>query len=148
MDEKRKKPGRRRLPVICGYCGAEAVVALRNTERVLIRCEACGTRLFAYYTDPDRRQRGAPPRCEDAFFVRQVERDLLREVTRPAQALYEFIRRYIARHGYAPTLREMQTGVGWQSVTSVRHHLKQLERVGLIERDYGAARGIRLVHVA
>jgi SOS-response transcriptional repressor LexA len=62
--------------------------------------------------------------------------------------LYDYLRRYIGRYRYAPTLREMQAAVGWQSANSATYYLAQLEEVGLIERDYGASRGIRLVHVA
>lgn len=137
---------RRRLPVICDRCGSRSVVALRSAERVVIRCEVCEARIFAYYTD--QRRSGAPPEAEDDFFTRQVEQELLRLVSQAAGALYEYIRRYMKKHGYAPTLREMQAEFGWSSPNAATHHLKQLEAVGLVERDYGEPRGIRLPHVA
>jgi hypothetical protein len=140
--------GRKRLPLICGFCKKAQVVALRSAERVLIRCEACGRRIFAFYTDPTRQQAGAPPPSEDPLFVKQVEQELMRSVSQQAGALYEYLRRYAARHGYAPTLREIQLQFSWRSLNTVSHHLRQLESVGLIERDYGEARGIRLPHAA
>ncbi len=132
------------LPVICEQCGGGPVRVLRSRERVLIRCEACGAKIFAYYTDPDQHEADeeAGPR------VRSVELELLSQVTLPAQALYEYLRRYVRRHGYAPTLREMQAGMGFSSVNLARHYLKQLEKAGLIERDFAAARGIRIIGAA
>lgn len=64
--------------------------------------------------------------------------------TNITRTLYEYLRRYVENHGYAPTLREIQRGLGWGSVSSVRHHLKVLEEGDLIERDYATSRGIRL----
>lgn len=144
MTNKRK---RRRLPVICDRCGSKAVVALRSAERVLIRCEVCDARIFTYYIDQKRRPGEPPPESEDEFFTRQIERDLLREVSSAAGALYVYLRRYAKKHGYAPTLREMQMEFGWSSPNAASHHLKQLEAAGLIERDFGEPRGIRLPHV-
>ncbi len=147
-DEGNLSRRKTRLPVICDRCGSKQVVALRSPERVLIRCEVCEVRIFAYYTDVSRQRRESPPPAEDDFFCRLVERELLNEVSRAAGALYEYLRRYVARHGYAPTLREMQQAMGWRSVNAVTHHLHQLEAVGLVERDYGEVRGIRLPHAA
>ncbi len=138
----------RRLAVICGSCGHPSVVAYRSDDRALIYCEACGARIFAYYTDPDRQRRGQPPPDEDPLIIKQIERDLLREVSAAAAALYAYIRRYVGVNGYAPTLREMQHAFGWHSTNAASHHLRQLEDVGLIERDFGETRGIRLPHVA
>lgn len=147
-DHTQSRASQYDLPLVCEYCGGP-VRAVRSDERVLIRCEACNKRLFSYYLDPARQKPGEePPEWEDLFFVKRVERDLLNELGQPAQALYDFLRRYILHHGYAPTLREMQAGLGWDSPTSVRHHLNQLVEAGLIERECGTARGIRLVHVA
>lgn len=140
-----------RLPVICDRCDSRSVVALRGgqpgSEQVVICCEVCGARIFAYTTGRERQPGGSLPEG-DAFFARQVERELLRQVTRSAAALYQVVRDYAHRHGYAPTLREMQQAMGWRSANAVTHNLRQLERAGLIERDYGEPRGIRLPHAA
>ena len=146
MSQERKR--KYSLPVICQRCGSTHVVARLATDRVLIHCEDCGARILAYYLDPKRQRRESPPEQEDAFLIRQVERELLRSVGKKAAALYEYLRRYVGEHGYAPTLREMQLAFAWQSASAARHHLRALEEVGLIERDYGEPRGIRLVLVA
>ena len=147
MNQSSKTPRKYTLPVICGKCEKRMVIARRNRERVLIHCEGCGERIFAYYTDPTRqKQRELPPESEDAFIIKQVERELLREVSEVASTVYIYIRRYRSHHGYAPTRREIQRAFSWNSLASVQHHIEQLERAGLIERDYGAARGLRLPH--
>lgn len=147
--DKDSKTRKGQVPLICGYCGSRNVKVFRNAERVLVRCEDCHERLLSYYADPDRWDvDGAPTRDGDPFLVQQVEQHLLSQVDEPARALYAFLRRYLKRYGYAPTLREMQAGVGWASPNTVTYRLHQLEEVKLIERDYGAARGIRLLCVA
>jgi hypothetical protein len=137
--------GKDDLPMLCLHCGEGPVRAIRGVERVVIRCEGCGARLFAYYLDPRRQQEGdQPPAHEDLFLIKLVERDLLGEVSPITRALYAVIQRYIQNMGYAPTLREMGQVLGWPSIGTVSYHLKALEDIGLIERDYGAARGIRM----
>lgn len=148
MEQDTTRRGRRYLPVICSKCGREEVVAYRGADRVLIYCERCGARIFAYYTADRRDQGSEPPPEDDAHIIRQVEQELLRSVSLAAAALYMYLRRYMRWRGYAPTLREMQAQFGWRSPNAVTHYLKQLEEAGLIERDYGEPRGIRLLHVA
>ncbi len=148
MEQDEGRRAKYRLPVICGQCGHQEVVAYRNSDRVLIYCERCGARIFAYFTSAQQRQGSEPPPEDDASVIRQVEQELLNEVSPAAGALYRYLRRYMRERGYAPTLREMQAQFGWRSLNTVTHHLKQLEEVGLIERDYGEPRGIRLPHVA
>lgn len=146
MSRNRKR--KYSLPVICERCSSTHVVARLTADRVLIHCEDCGARVLAYYLDPGRQRDETPPAQEDAFLIRQVERELLNEVGEKAAALYAYLRRYVGKHGYAPTLREMQLAFAWRSASAARHHLRALEAVGLIERDYGEPRGIRLVLVA
>ena len=148
MRVSRRNKRKYSLPVICQECGSTHVVARQAADRVLIHCEECGARIFAYYLDRKRQRDEEPPDGEDRFLILQVERDLLRTVGKKAAALYEYLRRYMAEHGYAPTQREMQLAFGWHSASAARHHLDQLEAVGLIERDFGEPRGIRLVLVA
>ncbi|GAB4479116.1 MAG: hypothetical protein Kow00124_24390 [Anaerolineae bacterium] len=149
MNEDRSRSGKYRIAVICEVCRSASVYALRTPDQAVIRCETCGAHIFAYYTDPERRQRGeTPSEFEQHQTVHRVEQELLAQVAAPARGLYEFLKRYRRHYGYAPTLREMCISIGWGSVTTARHHLAALERVGLIERDYGASRGIRLVYDA
>ncbi len=59
--------------------------------------------------------------------------------------LLDFLRNYTAKHGYAPSVRDIMDGLGASSTSVVNYRLRVLERLGHIERDRGIARGIRLV---
>ncbi|NDJ36995.1 MAG: hypothetical protein GYB64_20270 [Chloroflexi bacterium] len=131
-----------RLTAFCGHCQAYGLVAVQTPNTVMLSCPACGRRLHTFYTDPDLR-RIAQAVGEQAA-NRIAETDLLVQVPQKANALYGLLRRYIGEHGYAPTQREAARLMGWKSTNTVRHHLEVLEQVGLIERDYGEARGLRL----
>lgn len=64
--------------------------------------------------------------------------------TEPQKRIYVFIREYIQREGRPPTNREIGLSVGIKSTGHVDHHLSALERKGLIIRERGVSRGIRL----
>jgi len=140
------KVSKYQLPLLCAHCGGPTR-ALRNSERVLIRCAECGKRLFAYYVDPARADE-TPPEQEDDFFVKRTERDIVNDLNQSAQVLYEYMRRFIKQYGYAPSYREMRDGLGWESVSTVSRYLKQLIDAGLIEQAYATARSIRMVFAA
>lgn len=106
----------------------------------MIRCDSCGIVSIALLLKPIQ--------LDDDLALREIEIELLQQVREPARQLYHYIRQYHSENGYAPTIRELKVLVGWASLTNVRHHLQQLEKVGLIERDYATSRGIRLPHVA
>jgi hypothetical protein len=132
---------KKRIKARCEYCSEAAVYAHPTSEKLTIRCHSCQRVIFRYYAEPTLR----PP---DPDSLHKAEADLLAEATLPARALYEGLRRLYRTNGYAPTIRELTVAMGWRSTNNTRHHLEALEQVGLIERDYGAARGIRLPYVA
>lgn len=55
------------------------------------------------------------------------------------------IREHIDRHGYAPTLRELGRATGIGAISVIDYHLDKLVGAGLIVRDFGIARGLRVV---
>lgn len=57
---------------------------------------------------------------------------------------YRFIRDYITRHGRAPLLEEIATGLGIRSKGVVHRYVQALAEVELIELVPGRHRGIRL----
>lgn len=62
------------------------------------------------------------------------------------EQLYRFIERYIGEHGIAPTIREMQAGVGYVSTSMVAYDLRALfaaKRLIKTVKD-GSARGFML----
>ncbi|BAV32518.1 LexA family transcriptional regulator [Sulfuricaulis limicola] len=61
-----------------------------------------------------------------------------------SRQVYDFIRAYTARHGYAPKLREIGAQLGIRSRGVVHRHLRALEAEGLLRIEPDRARGIRL----
>ena len=60
------------------------------------------------------------------------------------QEILEFLRQFIGRSGYAPSVREICAAVGLKSTASVHYHLEELKRQGLIDMDGGKNRTISL----
>ncbi|MEM8557899.1 MAG: S24 family peptidase [Bacteroidota bacterium] len=67
-----------------------------------------------------------------------------RPVTERQTQVYEFIRDFMRTHGTPPTLREIGDGLSIASSNAVYKLLQALETKGLIHREPGAARGIRI----
>lgn len=61
-------------------------------------------------------------------------------------AIIEYIAEYIKQHGYSPSVREIGSGVGLKSSSSVHVHLRKLFAEGKLETDapYGTPRAIRV----
>jgi repressor LexA len=60
------------------------------------------------------------------------------------QAVFRFIREYIATHPWPPSLQEIADGSGLAHAASVYRHLDHLEAQGLLTREPGKARSIVL----
>ncbi len=67
------------------------------------------------------------------------------DLTKRQQEIFEFIKRYSARHGYPPTVRDIGKAVGLASSSTVHAHLANLERLGLLRRDPTKPRAIELL---
>jgi repressor LexA len=61
-----------------------------------------------------------------------------------SRQVYDFVRVYTARHGYAPKLREIAGHLGIRSRGVVHRHLRALEGEGLLRIEPDRARGVRL----
>jgi repressor LexA len=61
------------------------------------------------------------------------------------QEIWDFLVRYVDRHGYPPTVREIGHAVGLASPSTVHAHLANLERAGLLRRDPTKPRALELV---
>jgi repressor LexA len=66
------------------------------------------------------------------------------DLTKRQQEIFDFIKRYSARHGYPPTVRDIGKAVGLASSSTVHQHLANLERIGLLKRDPSKPRAIEL----
>src|ERR1700736_2097993 len=67
------------------------------------------------------------------------------DLTKRQQEIFDFIRRYSARYGCPPTVRDIGKAVGLASSSTVHAHLANLERIGLLRRDPSKPRAIELL---
>jgi repressor LexA len=67
------------------------------------------------------------------------------DLTKRQQEIFEFIKRYSARYGYPPTVRDIGKAVGLASSSTVHQHLANLEKIGLLRRDPSKPRAIELL---
>jgi repressor LexA len=54
-------------------------------------------------------------------------------MTDPQQNIFEFIKKYIEENRYSPTTREITSGVGLNSPSTVNCHLKTMRKNGYID---------------
>lgn len=59
--------------------------------------------------------------------------------------ILDFIRQYIDKYGYSPTLAEIADSIGVSSLATVHEHLQALVQKGTIKRFEGAVRGIEVL---
>ena len=67
------------------------------------------------------------------------------DLTKRQKEIFDFIRKYAAKHGYPPTVREIGKAVGLHSSSTVHAHLANLEKIGLLRRDPTKPRAIELL---
>jgi repressor LexA len=67
------------------------------------------------------------------------------DLTKRQQEIFDFIRKYSARYGYPPTVRDIGKAVGLASSSTVHAHLANLEKIGLLRRDPAKPRAIELL---
>ena len=71
--------------------------------------------------------------------------DIGKDLTKRQQEIFDFIKRYSAKQGYPPTVRDIGKAVGLASSSTVHAHLANLEKVGLLRRDPSKPRAIELL---
>ncbi len=69
-------------------------------------------------------------------------------LTKRQQEIFDFIKRYSARYGYPPTVRDIGKAVGLASSSTVHAHLANLEKAGLLRRDPSKPRAIEMLDKA
>jgi len=68
-----------------------------------------------------------------------------KDLTKRQQEIFDFIKRYSAKNGYPPTVRDIGKAVGLASSSTVHAHLANLEKLGLLRRDPTKPRAIELL---
>jgi repressor LexA len=66
-------------------------------------------------------------------------------ITRRQREVYDFISRFVAEHGYSPSFEEIGNGLKLNSLATVHKHITNLEKKGLLTRDYNRSRSIDLL---
>lgn len=66
-------------------------------------------------------------------------------ITKRQKELLDYLRDYISRFGYAPTLAEIGHQFGLTSLATVHKHLKNLEAKKLIRRQWNRSRALEMV---
>jgi len=66
-------------------------------------------------------------------------------LTKRQQEIFDFIKRYSARHGYPPSVRDIGKATGLASSSTVHAHLANLEKGGLLRRDPSKPRAIEVL---
>jgi repressor LexA len=66
-------------------------------------------------------------------------------LTKRQQEIFDFIKKYSAKYGYPPTVRDIGQAIGLTSSSTVHAHLANLEKIGLLRRDPTKPRAIELL---
>ena len=67
------------------------------------------------------------------------------EITKRQKEVLDYIKKYIADHGYPPAIREICKGIGLSSPATVFVHMKNLEQLGLIKTTSNKFRTIEIL---
>ena len=63
-------------------------------------------------------------------------------LTKRQRQVYDFIAGFVQTHGYSPSFEEIGDGLGLSSLATVHKHVSNLEKKGLLKRDYNRSRSI------
>jgi len=63
-------------------------------------------------------------------------------ITKRQREIYDFIARFVAERGYSPSFEEIGEGTDLSSLATVHKHVTNLEKKGLLRRDYNRSRSI------
>lgn len=66
-------------------------------------------------------------------------------LTKKQKEVYDYIQSYFDKNGFSPTQKEIKDHFGLKSFGSVNRYIKYLNEAELIELDWNARRGIKLV---
>jgi len=66
-------------------------------------------------------------------------------ITRRQRQVYDFIADFVHKNGYSPSYDEIRMGLELNSLATVHKHITNLEKKGLLRRDYNRSRSIDLL---
>jgi repressor LexA len=68
-------------------------------------------------------------------------------ITRRQRQVYDYIADFVQTRGYSPSFEEIGDGMGLNSLATVHKHISNLEKKGLLKRDYNRSRSIDLLPI-
>ncbi len=68
-------------------------------------------------------------------------------ITKRQREVYDFISQFVQDKGYCPSFQEIGDGTGLSSLATVHKHIANLEKKGLLKRDYNRSRSIDVLPV-
>jgi repressor LexA len=66
-------------------------------------------------------------------------------ITKRQRQVYDFIAEFVQKNQYSPSFEEIGDGLGLSSLATVHKHITNLEKKGLLNRDYNRSRSIDLL---
>jgi repressor LexA len=66
-------------------------------------------------------------------------------ITKRQRQVYDFIAEFVQKNQYSPSFEEIGEGLGLSSLATVHKHISNLEKKGLLSRDYNRSRSIDLL---
>jgi repressor LexA len=66
-------------------------------------------------------------------------------ITKRQRQVYDFIADFVQRNQFTPSYQEIGDGLGLSSLATVHKHISNLEKKGLLNRDYNRSRSIDLL---
>jgi len=63
-------------------------------------------------------------------------------ITKKQKEVFDFIKKFSAKHQYSPSLAEIQAHFGLASVSTAHHHTRKLQEAGFLEKKTNQPRGI------
>jgi repressor LexA len=66
-------------------------------------------------------------------------------LTKRQRQVYDFLADFVQKHGYSPSFEEIGEGLRLSSLATVHKHITNLEKKGLLKRDYNRSRSIDLL---
>ncbi|HKW74013.1 MAG TPA: transcriptional repressor LexA [Terriglobales bacterium] len=68
-------------------------------------------------------------------------------ITKRQREIYDFLYDFVQKNGYSPSFEEIGQGMGLSSLATVHKHISNLEKKGLLKRDYNRSRSIDVLPV-
>ncbi|MBZ5529930.1 MAG: transcriptional repressor LexA [Acidobacteriia bacterium] len=68
-------------------------------------------------------------------------------ITKRQRQVYDFLQTFMQTNGYSPSFEEIGEGLGLSSLATVHKHITNLEKKGLLKREYNRSRSIDVLPV-